>query len=276
MYHAGLPCNTNAVGTEQPMGAGCQVCGPAFPDRCDAPALYLDLMKRCLINVIYGDVEGWASFQASGADAAKRLEGRDWPRLAHTMIGLARLDNLQACVEDVLAHGVPGDLIETGVWRGGATIFLRALLKAHGVTDRYVWVADSFAGLPVPRPAFYPQDAGSTLHQFPELAVSLREVQANFARYGLLDNQVRFLQGWFRDTLPAAPIGQLAILRLDGDLYESTRDALVHLYPKLSPGGYIILDDYGAVPACRQAVHDYRTAHGIAEPLQAIDWTAIY
>ena len=135
-----------------------------------------------------------------------------------------------------LTDGVPGDLIETGVWRGGATILMRAILKARGVTDRVVWVADSFAGLPAPNAARYPLDAGINLHRFPQLAVTLERVQDNFRRYGLLDDQVRFLKGWFRDTLPAAPIERLAVLRLDGDLYESTIQALESLYDKLSAG----------------------------------------
>jgi hypothetical protein len=192
------------------------------------------------------------------------------------MVGLKRLDNLQYCVEDVLARGVPGDLIETGVWRGGSTIFMRAILKVHGVTDRRVWVADSFAGLPPPDEARYPADRGDQFYLSPELAISLEQVQANFERYNLLDEQVRFLKGWFSDTLPRAPIDALAVARLDGDMYGSTMDALTHLYPKLSRGGYLIVDDYGALPACRQAVHDYRDAHGITEEIVTVDWTGAY
>ena len=97
-------------------------------------------------------------------------------------------------------------------------------------------------------------------------------MQDNFRRYGLLDEQVRFLQGWFRDTLPVAPIERLAVLRLDGDLYESTIQALESLYDKLSAGGYVIVDDYGNVAACRQAVHDFRAQRGINDPIQPIDW----
>ncbi len=198
------------------------------------------------------------------------------PPDAETMIGLKRLDNIEYCVTDVLRRGVPGDLIETGVWRGGATIFMRAVLKVYGDTERAVWVADSFQGLPRPNPDHYPADATDRRWTYPELAVSLSEVKANFARYGLLDNQLRFLVGWFRDTLPAAPIHRLAVLRLDGDLYESTMDALRHLYPKLSIGGYVIIDDYGAVPACRAAVRDFRTEYGIAEEIEPIDWSGVF
>ena len=192
------------------------------------------------------------------------------------MIGLKRLANVRYCVEDVLMRNVPRDFIETGVWRGGATIFMRAILKVHEVTDRLVWVADSFAGLPPPDLARYPFDRGITLHQFPQLAITLERVQDNFRRYGLLDEQVRFLKGWFRDTLPNAPIERLAVLRLDGDLYESTIQALESLYDKLSVGGYVIVDDYGNVAACRQAVHDFRAQRGISDPIQRIDWGGVY
>jgi O-methyltransferase len=227
--------------------------------------LYLDLMMRCLTDWIY-----------DGCDERARAEGRDWPARAHTMIGFARLANVRTCVETILDDGVPGDLIETGVWRGGATIFMRAILKTREVTDRLVWVADSFAGLPPPDPTRYPSDEGITLHRFPQLAVPLERVQDKLRRYALLDQQVRFLRGWFRDTLPAAPIERLAILRLDGDLYESTIQALDGLYSKLSVGGFVIVDDYGNVAACRQAVHDFRAAHGITDAIQPINWGGIF
>ena len=192
------------------------------------------------------------------------------------MSGLRRLDNVEDCVLDVVDRGIPGDLAETGVWRGGTVILMRAVLAAVGDPDRVVWAADSFEGLPPPDLARHPQDAGVDYTGFPELSVGVRRVQDNFARYGMLDERVRFLPGWFRDTLPAAPIERLAVLRLDGDLYESTIDALDALYPRLSPGGYCIVDDFGAIPACRQAVEDYRARHGITEPLVPVDWTCVY
>jgi O-methyltransferase len=155
--------------------------------------------------------------------------GRDRHPEAETMIGLIRLENLEGCIVSVVEDGVPGDLVETGVWRGGATIFMRGVLKAYGVKDGTVWAADSFEGLPRPNTTHYPADKGSLMHTKPQLAVSLKEVQANFRRYGLLDDQVRFLKGWFRDTLPTASVDQIAVLRLDGDLYESTMDGLKYL-----------------------------------------------
>lgn len=238
--------------------------------------MYLDLMKKCLIDLIYADVQEKPSLYSGPFDEATRLIGGDWPTYAHTMIGMKRLDNLQFCVEEVLSRGVPGDLIETGVWRGGATIFMRALLKASAVTDRLVWVADSFEGLPAPNPEKYPADTGDCLHEFAELAVSLDQVKSNFAKYDLLDGQVQFLKGWFRDTLPNAPVERLAVIRLDGDMYESTMDALVNLYPKLSSGGYLIVDDYGVMENGRQAVDDFRESQGITSELKWIDWSGVF
>lgn len=208
-------------------------------------------------------------------DPDARSEGRIWPVHAHTMIGLRRLDNLQCCVQTVLEDRVPGDLIEAGVWRGGASIFMRAILAAYGVSDRRVFLADSFSGLPRPDAATYPPDAGDRHYVATFLRVSRDEVDANFRLYGLLDEQVVFLDGWFKDTLPAAPIDKLAVVRIDADMYESTWEALTHLYPRLSIGGYCIVDDY-AMNACRQAVQDFRVRSGIRTPIHQIDWTGVY
>jgi hypothetical protein len=210
---------------------------------------------------------GWQLAARHEVTEKQREEGRIWPGCADTMIGLKRLDNLQACIETVLHDGIEGDLIETGVWRGGACIFMRAVLAAYGITNRRIYVADSFEGLPKPR---VNADAGDVHHTYRFLAVSQQEVEQNFRRYRLLDQQVVFLRGWFKDTLPWAPINTLSVLRLDGDMYESTLDALVNLYPKLSTGGFCIVDDYG-LPPCEKAVNEYRQTHGIAAALQQID-----
>ena len=229
-----------------------------------SPDLYLDLLKKSLLNLIYGpDAE-------RDFDLKLRTGGHDWPRHAKTMIGVKGLDNLQRCVETVLHEGIPGDLVETGVWRGGACILMRGILKAHGVTDRKVWVADSFQGLPPPDAARYPADAGDLHHTRTPLAIPLDEVKRNFSMYGLLDDQVRFLPGFFRDTLPSAPIEKLALLRLDGDMYEATIQSLENLYPKLSPGGVVIIDDY-FLGSCRRAVEDYRHSCSIDAKILPVD-----
>ncbi|MGD8765581.1 MAG: TylF/MycF family methyltransferase [Desulfobacteraceae bacterium] len=205
----------------------------------------------------------------------QREEGVVWPGYADTMIGLKRLENIQFCIETVIQQGIEGDLIETGVWRGGACIFMRAILAAYGIDERKVYVADSFEGLPEPDPEKFPADKGAKFHIHTILAVSQQEVEHNFRRFGLLDDQVVFLKGWFKDTLPAAPIDKLAVLRLDGDMYGSTMDALTNLYPKLSQGGFCIIDDY-ALPNCQKAVDDFRSENGIDSELMTVDWTGRY
>jgi O-methyltransferase len=204
-----------------------------------------------------------------------RTPPAEWPVDAETMLTMPRLDSLIRCVGTVVRDSVAGDLIETGVWRGGACILMRGVLQALGDRARTVWVADSFQGLPQPDPERYPADEGDLFWTVDALAVSQGDVMANFERYGLLDDQVRFLPGWFAETLPSAPIERLAVLRLDGDMYASTMQALEALYPKLSVGGFAVIDDYGAVPGCRAAVSDYRNAHGITEPLVQTDYTEV-
>ena len=192
------------------------------------------------------------------------------------MCGLKRLANARNCIEHVLSDRIPGDIIETGVWRGGMSIFMRGVLKAYGVTDRTVWLADSFEGLPVPDVDRYPTDRDLDLSDWKILSVGVEQVRHNFERYGLLDDQVQFIVGWFRDTLKDAPIKDLAVMRLDGDLYESTIQALEPLYPKLAAGGYCIIDDYGVIDSCKDAVTDYRRAHSISDEIVDIDGAGIF
>ncbi|UCD57362.1 MAG: TylF/MycF family methyltransferase [Candidatus Hydrogenedentota bacterium] len=238
-------------------------------------SLYIDLIQRCLTNTIYEDPpqDQWSGGRY---DDGKRDRGLDWPSKAHTMIGNQRMTNLRKATEYVITRNIPGDLIETGVWRGGACIFMRAILKAYGVTDRVVWCADSFEGLPKPDIKLFPQDAGDIHYTYEPLRVSLAEVQSNFAKYGLLDEQVKFLKGWFKETLPEAHIARLSILRLDGDMYQSTAEGLMYLYDKVTPGGFIIIDDYGVLGGCRAATNDFRRERNITDPIQDIDGIGVY
>jgi O-methyltransferase len=194
--------------------------------------------------------------------------------VAHSMIGRMRMNNIHECMNRVITDAIQGDFIETGVWKGGATIFMRGFLQAQNIVNRKVWVADSFEGLPPP--AENDQGMDFTKNSFPYLAISLEDVRALFHRYDLLDDQVIFLKGWFKDTLPTAPIDKLAVLRLDGDLYSSTWDALISLYHKLSPGGFAIVDDYYSFPGCQTAVDDFRIQHGVTEPLIQIDGASVF
>ncbi|MDZ4313725.1 MAG: TylF/MycF/NovP-related O-methyltransferase [Azonexus sp.] len=245
------------------------------PTLSEARREYLDLMQAWLTGSLWHDGT-CAPFAAPDYDAARRECGLDWPAEALTMIGVKRLANLRQLTQAIIATKVPGDLIETGVWRGGACIMMRAILFAYGVTDKRVWVADSFAGLPPGDPEKYPLDAGSDFHTYEQLVIPLNEVQENFGTLGFLDEQTVFLPGWFRDTLPGAPIDRLALIRLDGDMYESTLDALDALYPRLSTGGFVIVDDYHVVPACQAAVFDYCARHGIRPEICEIDGVGVF
>ena len=140
------------------------------------------------------------------------------------------------------------------------------------MTDRTVWCADSFMGLPPPTLAV---DDGIVLNVAAGLQVSIDEVQRNFERYGLLDDQVQFVEGWFSDSLPG-PVQQLAVLRLDGDMYKSTWDTITALEPLVSSGGFVIVDDFGTFDACAQAIHDYREREGITDPIVDIDGYGAY
>lgn len=228
---------------------------------------YLILLKKCLTDTLR---------LKDGANELDRIkEGLTWPLYAETMIGIKRLNNLHYCLSEVIKNNIEGDFIETGVWRGGATILMSGILKAYGIENRNVWVADSFDGLPQPNMK-YKYDVNSNFHTMQPLKVTIDDVKNNFRKYNLLNEQVKFLKGWFKDTLPTAPIEKLAILRLDGDMYESTIDALNNLYPKLSVGGYIIIDDYGAIEACLRAVEDYRKEYNISEEIHRVDHSGVY
>lgn len=281
----------------------------------EARSLYIDLLKKCLTGSLYNPRAG--NRLISRAVCAARLQqanevfksyldahnltaescfdpGRATELVPDslaatlhymhrdtspdTMSDLPSLDNLQFCVEEVIRNGIPGDLIETGIWKGGLPIFMRGILKAYEITDRVVWGADSFAGLPTPDPEKNLDDAifNFLIEPLEGLKITYEFVESTFQKYGLLDEQVKFLRGWFSDTLPNAPIQRLAVLRLDGDWYESTKCSLNALYPKLSPGGFVIIDDYGLPTGCKKAVDEYRQMHLIDTPITWVNHQAVY
>lgn len=255
---------------------------------------YVDLLKRSILNIDGIEAEAELrtcslSNRSSSAGTAKSYQtnlkrviaAREYGHMlpdrfpiALTMIGKRRLDHLETCVDTVINQEIPGDLVECGVWRGGASILMAGILESYRIVNRTIWVADSFMGLP---PANPDKDGDFDTSQLNAagLAVALEDVKANFARFDLLNDRVKFIPGWFSDTLPSCPIERISLLRLDGDLYTSTLDALENLYGKVSVGGYVIIDDY-VLPFCARAVDEFRTAHSITEPLIRIDMYAVY
>lgn len=251
------------------------------PDAETLRLAYLELLKLCLCDLagtrtqsvartFEGDV---MSRELEGDLLRFRSAGMDWPLNGLTMVGLARLDDLQRCVESVVTDGIEGDAIEAGTWRGGASILLRATLDSLGEDQRAVWVADSFQGFPeADRTDRDGYDLRVDLAGCDFLAVPLEEVKESFARFGL-DHGVCFVPGFFEDTLPALHGRRWSIVRLDGDTYEATRFSLGMLYPSLAAGGYLIVDDYCQIEPCRVAVDEFRREHGITEPIEQVDWS---
>ncbi len=248
--------------------------GP-HPDGEALRMAYLGLLKLCLCDLggsttmsVDRTRDGLVmSRELVGGWVKTRALGMDWPRTGLTMVGLDRLHDLQSCVESVVRDGIEGDAIEAGTWRGGASILMRATLDSLGADERTLWVADSFQGFPATT-----EEDDLAVVDF--LAVSLEEVKENFARFGV-GRGVRFLPGFFEETMPGLNDRKWSIIRLDGDSYEATRLTLESLYPRLSVGGYLIVDDYQVLEECRQAVDEFRREQGIVEPLKKVDWTCV-
>lgn len=273
---------------------------PGTPEKHIAPERrYLDLLEQRLLNTGAREAEARlralrAAVKAAGRDdllaeadalyprQLRRVIGAETEGLlldktllptSLTMTGRRRLSYLRSAVETLLDQCIPGDLVECGVWRGGSAMMMAGVLAARRIGNRAVWLADSFQGLPVMDGTEDCSDMVTTLNES-GLAVSEATVRASFEELGLMSDQIRFLPGWFCDTLPAAPIEKIALLRLDGDHYSSTWDALSALYDRVVPGGFVIIDDY-ALPRCAEAVDEFRAAHGISEPVERIDHSGL-
>ena len=188
-----------------------------------------------------------------------------------TLLPILTLENIEFCIREVIKNNIEGDFLEAGVWKGGAVIYAYHVLKELN-SNRKVYVADSFKGLPKPDVNNYPADKDDPHWAIEELRISKDEVIKNFDLFGGLDENVIFLEGWFKDTLYNDSIGKLSVIRLDGDMYESTWQSLDALYPKLSLGGYCIIDDFGHLRA-KKAVYDYREKYNIHEEIVIIDKT---
>jgi len=254
--------------------------GPA-DDAESLRVAYLDLLKLSLCDVTSTRTTSVArtmtghvmSRELEGEDLRMRTAGMDWPLHGMTMVGLARLSDLQRCVESVIDDDVPGDLIETGSWRGGASMLMRATLDSLGATDRTLWVCDSFQGFPE-RETTEQYDLSADLAACDFLSIPLEEVRSSFARLGLADG-VEFVPGFFDQTLPGLAGRQWSVIRLDGDTHDATRLALDVLYPGLAPGGYLVVDDYRQLEECSRAVDEFRLAHGIEDEIEHIDWNGV-
>ncbi|CAF3539462.1 unnamed protein product [Rotaria socialis] len=228
---------------------------------------YLDVVRDTVCGLTLRTRERAYSSdsQARPMDIGQRIKGLDWPLTGITMVGQRRLINIEWAIRFVIANDVMGDFIECGVWRGGSSVFARAILKALDNNDRHVWLADSFQGLPKARTT----NDNDNWSKMEYLKVSLEEVQTNFRSFNLLDDRVHFCKGYFVDSLPRCNVSRIAVFRMDGDMYESTMDQLFNLYSKLQIGGVIIIDDY-TISDCFRAIVDFRKWHNITEEILSI------
>ena len=224
----------------------------------------LDLTARALTGEALGTraVLMDSSGATRPATAYEMYAGTVWPEIGFTMVGEAALVQLRHAVETVILEGIPGDIIECGVWRGGASIFAMALLDDAGDTARRVWLLDSFDGLPR---ASHFADGGDFWSEMAYLRVSQPEVEANVRSFlgpsSPAAARAVYRKGYFNESA-AAVEATFSILRLNGDMFTSYLDCLFALYPKLSPGGYVICDDC-TIGEAMSAVLTFRALHGI-------------
>eukprot|EP01063_Lacrimia_lanifica_P005479 TRINITY_DN13255_c0_g2_i1.p1 TRINITY_DN13255_c0_g2~~TRINITY_DN13255_c0_g2_i1.p1 ORF type:complete len:398 (+),score=121.41 TRINITY_DN13255_c0_g2_i1:42-1235(+) len=233
---------------------------------------YLELVRSWAMATPFGDAEQSILVRRGVPGVAEnmswtdRANGDDWPWLADTMTGGLRMQNVLDLVTKVIEAGVPGDYIETGVWRGGNSVYARAILDAFGETSRVSYVCDSFAGLPPGERKLHEGDAGWNVdHDW--LSVPAEIVAENFHRVGLLSENVVFAKGFFNETMPQLRlrVKHFSVIRFDGDIYESAVDVLYNLYDKLSLGGYVIVDDWTGFPAA-DAIRDFFRVHDVPLP----------
>lgn len=239
--------------------------GQAAADTDDLVTAYLDLLKRA--------VQGYLQLGAQTELAEYFVD--DVPRYAdgrwvvpldcrpHTVLHRSQLDLLEQLAREADARNVPGDFMEAGIWRGGAVIFLLGLVRALRMKRRVV-AADTFTGIPRnDHLVGDPVDDWSDRWE-----ASLDEFRATVARYGLADERLTVIPGRLPRSIESvgADLNALALLRVDVDSYESTRGTLEALYPRLSPGGAVIIDDWH-LPGCFTAVAEFRARHGVTEPL---------
>lgn len=225
---------------------------------------YLDLLEKVLLYSFWPEPRiNWDGTNIGGVitDAERESGMVAWPAYSFTMLNRLRLRNVRDLCERSVRENVPGAFVECGVWRGGACIYARACLPL----DRMVHVCDSFVGFPKDEPEDH-------WPNYKCLSVSQDEVMSNFIKFGLLEN-VNFLSGYFKDSLAKLNC-PIAVLRADADSYRSTTEILTHLWPKISPGGFLIMDDYNPLAKVKLAYEDY--FKGSPPPVHDIEGTAAW
>jgi hypothetical protein len=203
----------------------------------------------------------------------------------YTMTTPRRIAALCDGVEHAVRTGVPGAVVECGVWKGGSMMAAALTLMRLGATERDLYLFDTFQGMPPPteEDVISAYDGYSPMRHWRRRRregganswhyVPAEEVRAAVLSTGYPAERVHLVEGRVEETLPAAAPEEVAVLRLDTDWYESTKHELVHLYPRLWPGGVLILDDYGHYEGARRAVDEYFEEAGGRPLLTRVDYT---
>jgi hypothetical protein len=189
--------------------------------------------------------------------------------MEYSLVGSSGLEATYRAAKELLDENIEGCFVECGVAQGGCSALMATVAKADD--RRITWLFDSFEGLPDPTERDFVDARGNTgenvrpLERGSCLGTLQRVEDVLFRHFGLRRSNVRMVQGWFQDTLPVHrdKLGPIAMLRLDGDWYESTKCCLENLFDRLSPGGYCIADDYGTFYGCRKAVDEFIQARGL-------------
>lgn len=259
---------------------------PSRKDHDLAREMYLETLRRMVLGLSLGDFEisvvpathvGNAKHSWGPLDESRRDGGMEWPGFAFTMVGNKRLQSIKELLESIIKSNIPGDVAEMGVWRGGSSIFMRGVLRSHHQLHRKSYVCDSFSGLP---PSVLREEKNRSWDLTPFLEVSDTVVKRNFEMLGMSDPGVVFVKGFFSATMgPLAKHlpseAKFSLLRLDGDMYESTVDVLYNLYDRLSIGGYLVMDDWFGFPS-KDACTDFFLVHGIQPKIVQVDSLSIY
>ena len=200
---------------------------------------------------------------------------------ADTYTSVERMQPLWESVRHVVRRGIPGAIVECGVWRGGSAVLCARALQGEGVTDRDLYLYDTYEGMVEPTDKDV-NHKGETAHSKWErdqaddhnewCYAALDVVRANMARTGYPAERIHYVEGKVEDTIPGVAPEQVALLRLDTDLYESTLHELQHLWPRLSPGGILIIDDYGHWEGSREATDEYFADRDDAPLLVRVDY----
>lgn len=207
-----------------------------------------------------------AALRRPGADA-ERVE-TVFHCMSYSLVGWQGMEATYECTKRALTEQVPGDLVECGVAQGGSALLIALVSKRFAAGARRLWLFDSYEGLPDPTAEDY-QDGKTGAHIRPlpkgSCLGTIEEVsRLLFQEHGLNPSGIHLVKGWFQDTLPKvkAEIPSIAVLRLDGDWYESTKTCLEHLFDKVSEEGYVILDDYFSCFGCKRATHEFLQSRG--------------